>query len=129
MDNKKRDRCYSSPTGHTPHRRPKRTPLRQVRSNTALCDPRSLPLATAEVPAIQVTTAETNDPSSFATAVHGTTWTDDETRALLEFMLLYRPSDKWPATKNKQFWTSAAEFVELRGNGRIRRSGRVPAPH
>ena len=91
--------------------------------------PRRLPLATAEVPAIQVTTAETHDPSSFATAVHGTTWTDDETRALLEFLLLYRPSDKWPATKNQQFWTSAAEFVELRGNGRMRRSGRSPAPH
>lgn len=44
-------------------------------------------------------------------------------QALLEFLLFYRPSDKWPAMKDPQFWNSAAEFVERRGKGRIWRSG------
>ena len=30
----------------------------------------------------------------------------------------------WPSTKNQQFWGSAAEFVELRGRGKMRRSGK-----
>ena len=58
----------------------------------------------------------------------GGTWTDDETKALLEFLLLHRPEDKWPCAKNKQFWESVAEFVHLRGNGRVRRSGTFIPP-
>lgn len=52
-----------------------------------------------------------------------TCWSDDETKALLEFLLLHRRSDKWPSTKDKVFRNGPAEFVELRGKGRVRRSG------
>jgi len=35
----------------------------------------------------------------------GGTWTDDETKALLEFLLLHRPEDKWPCTKLGMVYT------------------------
>ena len=36
------------------------------------------------------------------------------------FTNLHRPSDKWPSTKDPQFWKSAAN---VKGKGRVKRSG------
>ena len=57
-------------------------------------------------------------------ALQGGTWTDEETKALLTFLLLNRPEDSWPATKSEAFWSSAAEFVQQVGKRSVRRSGK-----
>ena len=95
MADKKRHRSHSSPTGITPHRQSKRAPLRYSKSTAAHLEPRRLTLDATEVTAASTGTPE---PNSSATAVgsRACTWTDDETRALLKFVLLYGPSDKWP---------------------------------
>ena len=116
----KRERFQSSPIGRTPARRPKRQALRQTEGSAVLREPRVLSLrneSTAQPggPATPTPIAGTQRPSS---------WSDEESKALLEFLLFHRPSDKWPSTKNQQFWGSAAEFVELRGRGKMRRSGK-----
>ena len=125
MADKKRHRSHSSPTGITPHRQSKRAPLRYSKSTAAHLEPRRLTLDATEVTAASTGTPE---PNSSATAVgsRACTWTDDETRALLKFVLLYGPSDKWPATKDPQLWARAADFVRNRGNGRTKHSGNLP---
>ena len=41
-------------------------------------------------------------------------WSDEEVKALAEFVLFHTPGDKWPSLKQNAFWTSASEFVEQR---------------
>ena len=113
MAENKRERFLSSPTGRTPRQRSKRMDLRHVTAHSDLHEPRRLLLGES---------SEQSDTPAILS--QRTAWSDGETKALLEFLLLHRPGDKWPSTKNQQFWNSAAEFVELRGEGRIRRSGR-----
>ena len=82
--------------------------------------PIRLPLGSRETTTHPDTPATPTPPAG---TQHPSCWSDEETKALLEFLLLHRPHDKWPSTKNPQFWQSTAEFVELRGKGRVRRSG------
>lgn len=114
----KRDRNFSSPTGRTPTRHLKRIALREVPVQHSLHEPRKLTLDQCE------TSTQPEPPAVLSEKRHSPSfWSDDETKALLEFLLLHRPSDRWPSTKDKGFWDGAAEFVKLRGKGRIKRSG------
>ena len=85
----KRERFQSPPTGRTPARRPKRQALRQTEGSAVLHEPRVLSLrneSTAQPggPANPTPIAGTQRPSS---------WSDEESKALLEFLLFHRPSD------------------------------------
>lgn len=60
-------------------------------------------------------------------ATGGAPWTDDETKALLEFLLFHRgPGTAW-CRKNcgRDFWVAAAKFVQTRTNAELPRTGAV----
>lgn len=42
-------------------------------------------------------------------------WSEQEVKALVEFILFHGTGSKWPATKNDAFWSKAASFVKERG--------------
>ena len=106
-------RLRSSPTGNTPRRPSKRLSLRsRVLTFTEDSDSGSH----SESPATCAVLPRTSSV--------GGTWSDEENKALLTFLLLNRPEDSWPATKNRGFWSSAAEFVQQVGKGTVRRSGK-----
>lgn len=96
-------RVRSSPTGKTPVR-----PLKKA------------------VPRRRLLVAAEKDPDptneSAGTRSH-VVWTEEENKALLEFILLHKPEDKWPATKCTRFWGSAADYVMMRGKGTAKRTG------
>ena len=51
-------------------------------------------------------------------------WSEEEVKALAEFVLFHTPGDKWPSHKQNAFWTSASKFVEQRVESSVvRRSG------
>ena len=105
-------RLRSSPTGNTPRQPSKRLSLRsRVLTFTEDSDSGSH----SESPATRAVLPRTS---------LGGTWSDEENKALLTFLLLNRPEDSWPATKNRGFWSSAAEFVQQVGKGTVRRSGK-----
>ncbi len=109
-------RQRSSPTGRTPQRPSKRVPLRGGRAPLA---PKCLSFDEESSQASVAELATEEQPR-----ISRGTWTDEETKALLEFLLLNRPEGTWTATKNEAFWSSAAEFVQQRGKGSVRRSGK-----
>lgn len=119
----KRERILSSPTGRTPTQRPKRQLLRLGAENRPVVRKLRTLALTNEAVATVATRAPSPAPEPSLATCGPSTWTDRETIALLEFLLFHRPSDKWPSTKDTQFWKSAAEFVEVKGKGRMRRSG------
>ena len=52
------------------------------------------------------------------------TWTDDENRALVEFLLFYGPEDTWPShSKSSRFWSEASLFVQQNGGSSAKRTG------
>ena len=100
----KRDR--GSPTQQTPQRPRKRVSLREgVRSGeleSAILGPRS-PL--------------------FPPASAGT-WSSEEVKALVEFVLFHTDLNKWPTHKREGFWSGAASFVKKRSHATLRRTGK-----
>jgi len=51
-------------------------------------------------------------------------WSEEEVKALAEFVLFHTPGDMWPSHKQGAFWESAGEFVEQRVESSVvRRSG------
>ena len=96
-------RHRSSPTGRTPRQLSKRRPR-------------------------VLTFNEENTPAHSDAPVTGTlrgTWSEEETKALLTFLLLNQPEDNWPVTKSQVFWFSASEFVQQVGKTSVRRSGKA----
>lgn len=56
------------------------------------------------------------------------TWSANESRALVEFILFYCDPNAWPDYgKKHKFWKELAEFVQLRAGTQIKRSGKVCA--
>ena len=90
---KKRSR---SPTFQTPIRPAKsqRNPLRQQMDHSS------------DHPVVRLS-------SSFS-SVTITVWEREEIKALVEFILLMSPSNKWPCHKNMTFWREAGNFVQKR---------------
>ena len=41
-------------------------------------------------------------------------WSEEEEKALVEFIMLSTDGKSWPATKSERFWNSAADFVSQR---------------
>ena len=39
---------------------------------------------------------------------------EEEVKALAEFILFHTPGDKWPSHKQGIFWTSVSKFIEHR---------------
>ena len=52
-----------------------------------------------------------------------TEWTDRENSALVEFVLLSRPDNSWPADKSTVFWDNAAHYTFIRSGSAYKRSG------
>lgn len=50
-------------------------------------------------------------------------WSDFEQSALVEFLLLLRPGERWPADQDEKFWKAAAEFIAMRSETDIQRTG------
>ena len=99
----------SSPTFHTPHREPKRTPFRQKMQEENFPRPRVL-LQSFFLP---------NQGSDKQEK-----WSDAKLTALIEFVLFHSKGDSWPSHKREVFWNSAGEFVQTRAGGSVGRSGR-----
>lgn len=51
-------------------------------------------------------------------------WSENEVKALVEFVLLYSNTVVWPTHKELEFWESAAEFVKNRVKSTSLRSGK-----
>ena len=97
----------SSPTLLTPHREEKRIPLRDIANRF---DPDS------SLPRISLRL----EPRTLIRCEPGTSrdskekWTDDELKALTEFILFHTSGESWPAHKQEAFWESAAKFLHQR---------------
>ena len=50
-------------------------------------------------------------------------WTDEEVKALVEFVLLMCDNKKWPTHHRMHFWSCAGEFIQSRTCSRHLRSG------
>ena len=51
-------------------------------------------------------------------------WSDDENKALVQFLLFYGPEDSWPShSKNSKFWSEAAIFVQQNGGSIVMCTG------
>ena len=102
-------RPRSSPTLHTPQRELKRTPFRQKMQDENFSRPRVLS---------QCFVSPKQGPDKQEK------WSDDELRALVEFVLFYSDGITWPSHKREEFWNSASEFVLTRAASGVCRSGK-----
>ena len=62
---------------------------------------------------------------SFCPGNTGDKWTEQEDGALVEFILLTRSDQSWPADKSSVFWDSAAQYVFIRSKSTQKRTGNV----
>ena len=93
-------RIRGSPTLLTPHRPQKRRPLRGD-GQASTPTPRRLGF---------------ESPTHAPVSQHGNAWTDAETKALVEFVLITCRGDSWPCHKRANVWKDAADFVRKRTN-------------
>ncbi|XP_065887166.1 uncharacterized protein [Dysidea avara] len=101
-ENSTQKRARSSPTLQTPHREPKRIPLRQQDQNRNSLSPRVL------------SQTFRNRSNHIHNPKPKERWTDSELRALTDFVLFHCEGNAWPAHKREDFWGSASEFVQAR---------------
>lgn len=53
------------------------------------------------------------------------TWTEEENKALVEFVLFYGDQTVWPShSKKSRFWVDAANYVQCRSRATNRRTGK-----
>ena len=90
----KRENCTKGPPYHTPRRPPKRTPLR-VRDQQQQVERRRLSYEA--------------EPKSGPSP-----WTEEEIKALVEFILFYEKDNKWPSHKRSEYWKGAGRFIQIR---------------
>ena len=120
-----RKRPRGTPTGRTPKQLGKRlvprtsgaTELVKGKKKLSLLDistKQSSVMAEGAVPH-----AMASLPSTRTQALPGS-WTADEERALVEFIMMTTRGDSWPRTINEKFWEAAAMFVSQRCNIRQR---------
>ena len=99
-------RSVTSPTLLTPHRPAKRRPLRE---------------RVEGVPAAP--TARVSLLAEFQSRGRFISWSKEEVKALVEYILLMCNSQSWPTHHRMHFWKCASEFIERRTNSRHSRSG------
>ena len=97
----KRSRVQSSPTLMTPVRAQKRAPLREI---------------VEEVGETRMQLTYESDES------RSINWSNDELKALVEFILFNGKGDVWPTHHRMDFWSSAAGFIKMRSNTSNQRS-------
>ena len=52
------------------------------------------------------------------------TWSEEENKSLVEFVLFHTTSDHWPCyPRSSKFWTQASEYVHQRSKASVQRSG------
>lgn len=52
------------------------------------------------------------------------TWSVEENKALVQFVLFHGPEDTWPShSKSSKFWSEAALFIQRTGGASINRTG------
>lgn len=51
-------------------------------------------------------------------------WSDNEVKALVEFILFHSKGDSWPCHNRMEFWKAAASFIKDRTNTPHCRSGK-----
>lgn len=107
VEERKRSRYLSSPTGVTPKQNEK-----CQRSGEQVKGRKRLDLAFSDVASTSIND-NVNVPVSSVIASN-LQWTEDEDKALVEFILLSRPGDNWPQTKKMDYWSSAALFIHHR---------------
>ena len=115
-------RPRSSPTLCTPYREEKRIPLRHITNH---CNESTSPKTSTLqrlTPRTLISCASNTDGTSRESKDK---WTDDELKALTEFVLFHTSGESWPARKLEDFWKSAGEFIHQRlGLSTLPRSGR-----
>ena len=53
------------------------------------------------------------------------TWSDEESKALVEFVLFHAQEGRWPTfPKSSKFWAEVAEYVQKRGGSDSKRTGK-----
>ena len=95
-------RPRGTPTLQTPQRPLKRIPLRESGGLQAQSS-RRLP---------------------FFPQTSAATWSQEELKALVEFILFHCSVEKWPTHKLQEFWRNAAEFIKKRTHASYSRTGR-----
>ena len=100
-------RLRGTPTGLTPRRPSKRTPLR-LRDQLQEVERRRL----------TYTEPKKGPPGP---------WEEVETKALVEFILFYESDNKWPSHKRQEYWKGAGNFVRIRSKSQQLRTGKLPA--
>ena len=58
------------------------------------------------------------------------TWSSEENKALVQFVLFHGPEDVWPShSKNSKFWSEAALFIQRAGRSTAKRTGSANLYH
>jgi len=117
-------RLRSSPTGCTPTRQEKRAPLRSLANHEAQheADEAQQESSRSNVSQQLQSTPAGLQPRALINSTgftkHGSKekWTEEELKALAEFVLFHTPGESWPAHKNEEFWISASDFIKHRAN-------------
>ena len=104
-------RPRSSPTLSTPQRQEKRVPLRELVNHEVGHEVDHEEIheearATLRLAPKRLNIRSENDSRE--------KWSEEEVKALAEFILFHTPGDKWPSHKQETFWTGASKFVKHR---------------
>ena len=98
---RKRSRFLSSPTGSTPKQKEK---LPSVTKSDEITKGKK-----------RLSFSDVASPTSPSTLrfwpILASKWTQDEDKALVEFILLTTLGNSWPQTNNMEYWSSAALLV------------------
>ena len=58
------------------------------------------------------------------------TWSSEENKALVQFVLFHGPEDVWPLySKSSKFWSEAALFIQRAGRSTAKRTGSANLYH
>ena len=111
--------CDTSPT--LPSRRgAKRTPLREnvLGNNSSIVVPRARrKLSTYFGPPCTDLIRDSGETAKEK-------WSNEEIKALVEFILLHMMGDNWPSHRQDVFWRNAGAFVQDRAGSSLCRSGK-----
>ena len=103
MEERKRSRCLSSPTGVTPKQKAKHQYVQRQGEQTKGKKRLSFGVIGSSESSV-----------SDLGYVSARNWIESEDKGLVEFILLTTPGNSWPQSKQIDFWNSAALFVHQR---------------
>ena len=82
------------------------------------------PIRPAQPVACRRLTFSSNDRQEKVPSSAIETWSVDENKALVQFLLFHGPEDSWPShSKCSKFWSEAARFVQQVGGSSVKRTG------